>query len=89
MAALRTDNVGMLSIIDGDRIPEEVPQGDVVATAKFELSAFEALDDLLQDLRILVGCLLFFCHSLFSFLRNKKAPKDFSQGANLSGCGCY
>lgn len=78
----------MISVVDGDGVSEEISEGDMVSAIELEFSAFEGLDDLLQRIGVLVGLFLFFGHGGFSFLENKKAPEDYSQGAALLCCGC-
>ena len=78
----------MIPIIDRDGISQEIPERHMMPAVEFEFSAFEGLDDLLQRIGVLVGLFFFFGHGGFSFLENKKAPEDYSQGADLLCCGC-
>jgi hypothetical protein len=87
MTAQRADDGRIISVVNGDGVSQEMPEGDMMPAIELEFSAFEGFNNSFQNLRILVGSLLFFRHDWRSFLENKKAPEDYSQGADLLCCG--
>ena len=82
MPAQRADDFRILSVVNRDGVPQEIPERHMVPAIESEFSTLEGFDDLPESFGVLIGRFFLFCHESFSFRDKQKSPA----GLFLRGC---